>query len=347
MERCSLVICTYIRSSSAGCFEWCEHKYFLTYVLGFKDKSGWKAERGNMVHKALELLAHEKVAIQQGKTEFYEKECNLSFKVGELSVEDAAKIGFNLYKTKNESGRDWTETDFEDVLKWVKETVEFRDGIFDPRKRNILAPEQYFDIEIDRPWAKYCFEDPHTKQKFDGQLRIKGTIDLVTEIEPGVIEYCDWKTGLRRDWAKNKEKTYKCLCKDAQLMLYFYALNKLYPDAKMIFVSIFFIQDGGPYTICFEKRHLVDAENMLKKKFEAIKRTVRPKRIIGRPADKWKCTNLCEYYKNKQDGSDLNVCDFIHKELQQIGMDRVISKYGKPNAWGKYTDGGGQSSREA
>ena len=55
------MIITYLRSSSVSSYSWCQHKYWLTYNLGFKDDSNKKAEKGNVVHKALELLANKKL----------------------------------------------------------------------------------------------------------------------------------------------------------------------------------------------------------------------------------------------------------------------------------------------
>ena len=52
----------------------CEMQYFLQYVLGIKSKPNQRTEKGSIVHKALELLAHKKVCEQEGKTGFYEED---------------------------------------------------------------------------------------------------------------------------------------------------------------------------------------------------------------------------------------------------------------------------------
>ena len=145
------------------------------------------------------------------------------------------------------------------------------------------------------------FLNESTKENIKGQLRIKGTIDLVTLVSEGVIEYIDWKTGKRKDWAKNKEKDYKKLRKDSQLMLYFYALSRLYPDYDNIFVTIFFCQDGGPFSIFFDKkRDIPYVLGMLKSKFEAIKNDQIPRRIWDNPKDRWRvCKGFCGYGRNE------------------------------------------------
>ena len=73
-----------------------------------------------------------------------------------------------------------------------------------------------------------------------GQLAIKGTIDLVTKINDDTIEVVDWKTGRRMDWATGEVKDYKKLESDPQLLLYYYAISKLYPEfPNRIMKSIF------------------------------------------------------------------------------------------------------------
>ena len=59
------MIITYLRSSSYTTYDFCAHQYFLEYVLGIDSLSNKKAEKGTIVHKTLEVLAHETLARQQ------------------------------------------------------------------------------------------------------------------------------------------------------------------------------------------------------------------------------------------------------------------------------------------
>ena len=339
------MLISYLRSSSYTAFDWCQFKYWLVYTLGLKEQSGWKSERGNMVHKALELLARRKLAEQEGKTGFLEPELCREFSVDDIDVESSARLGYEHYAKKNESKHDWGEKDYEDVLRWTRETVEFRGGLFDPRKRVVIAPELYFDLPIDKPWAKYSYISPHDGKKLEGALRIKGTMDLVTRVAPGIIELCDWKTGRRWDWGKDIEKTYERMCDDPQLLLYYYALSELYPDEQTIFVTIFFCQDGGPFTIVFEKKHRERALAKLRRRFEAIKHSQLPGRILGDASKRWKCERLCHFYKDKREDGQ-SQCDYLYQELVSLGMDRATAKHGRPGAAFQYGSGGGQSNRE-
>ena len=48
----------------------CEQQYFFDYVLGYKGPSNKKADKGTIVHKALEILAFIKYTEQQGEDTF-------------------------------------------------------------------------------------------------------------------------------------------------------------------------------------------------------------------------------------------------------------------------------------
>ena len=123
---------------------------------------------------------------------------------------------------------------------------------------------------------------------------MKGTIDLVTDLGDGVYEVVDWKTGRRLDWATGEQKTQANLFTDAQLRIYHYAVKHMFPDVSTFLISIYFINDGGVFTLHFQDKDLKDTEEMLKQKFEFIKNTDDPK-IIRHidPKQSWKCTKLC------------------------------------------------------
>lgn len=154
-------------------------------------------------------------------------------------------------------------------------------------------------------------------------MAIKGTIDLVTKIDDETIEVIDWKTGRRLDWATGEEKTYEKLCSDPQLLLYNYAISKLFPEYNHTIMSIFFIKDGGPFSICFDKADHGRFLKMLEKRFEEIKKNEIP-RPISHDRNTWKCTKLCHYYKNNWPGSDQNMCIYIENHLKNNGMESTL-----------------------
>lgn len=309
-------------------------QYFITYVLGHQSDSGKKAELGTIVHKVMEVLAKLKKFAQDfpSKNKMIIKDDALGaieIKKSELYskglITELLQKSFNFYSS--ESKHNFTKADNNDCMKLVNDTLSYNDGQFDPRNRKIIAAEPHFDIPIDEPWAfyEYLIGDKLVK----GQLAIKGTIDLITESSDGIIEAIDWKTGRRLDWATGEEKTYEKLCSDPQLLLYNYAISKLYPEYHQSIMSIFFIKDGGPFSMCFDKSDEIRFLEMLKNRFLDIQNNQTPK-PISENRDTWKCTKLCHYCKHNWPGTDEKMCIYIENSLKTKGMDQTIKECSKP-----------------
>lgn len=328
------MLVTYIRSSSYNNYAYCQMQYFITYVLGHQSDSGKKAELGTIVHKVMEVLAKLKKFAQDNPKKL--KLCIQDEAVGEINIkkselctakfiDDLLQKSYNFYTS--ESKNSFSKADQNDCLKLVWDTLSYNDGQFDPRYRKIVAAEPHFDIPIDEDWAFYEYEV--NGEMIKGQLAIKGTIDLVTESSDGIIEVIDWKTGRRLDWATGEEKTYEKLCSDPQLLLYNYAISKLFPEYKQSIMSIFFIKDGGPFSMCFDKADESRFLNMLKERFKDIQKNNTPK-PISEDRQGWKCTKLCHYCKNNWPGTDTNMCIHIENVLKTKGMDEAIKQCTKP-----------------
>lgn len=313
----------------------CEQQYFFDYVLGYKSPSNKKADKGTIVHKVLEILAFIKFTDQNNQDSFVDDI------LGEINISnyDLSKIIKDIYNYYSSlfTHHEWSNKDEKDCTQWVYKALEYGGGLFDPRNRNILYPEQKFDILIDKPWSKYEYDN------IKGNLAIKGTIDLITKVNDSTLEIIDWKTGRRLNWATGEEKTQAKLEKDPQLMIYFYAAQKLYPEIDHCIVTIFFINDGGPFSMTFDKKDLIKTEDLLRSKFEQIKKCRKPK--LSRS---WKCNKLCHYGKNTfentritplveyRDGQVCNknhfmtMCEQIKHDIEMEGMDSVVDKYTVP-----------------
>jgi hypothetical protein len=240
-------------------------------------------------------------------------------------VESVLDLAYDHYRKK--SVNDWKPITKKECRNFTWLTLDYNNGIFDPRRQNIIQAEQHFDFEIEHDWAKYEFD--LEEGKIEGRLALKGTIDLITwaDEKEGIIEIIDYKTGQRKDWATDRPKDYEYLCSDKQLMLYFYAARKLYPKAKSIILTIFFIRDGGPYSICFSEEDVERIEEMLKERFEYIRECNTPK--MQDPFQKnFKCTAICDYYKMR--AGNTNICKFIHDKIQRVGIDQVITEHKDP-----------------
>ncbi len=325
------MLVTYIRSSSYNNYSFCQMQYFLTYVLGYQTDSGKKAELGTIVHKVMEVLADLKKFKQDNPQRKFLKSDDDA--LGEVKIhKDKFMDDFFVvelldrsfdYYIKNSKNK-FTDKDRKKCLDLVWVVFEYNDGQFDPRTRNVVASEPHFDIEIDEDWAKYEYEMPNG-EIIKGNLAIKGTIDLVTEAEDGIIEVIDWKTGRRLDWATGEEKTYEKLCKDPQLLLYNYAISKLFPEYEQSIMTIFYIKDGGPFSMCFDSKDRAKFKEMLRETFESIKRNNTPRPLSTR-REHWKCTKLCHYYKNNWEGSDKNMCIYIEEHLKKHGMEKTVKE---------------------
>ena len=341
------MIITYFRSSSYNTHSMCEQQYFFEYVLGWRGPSGQKADKGTIVHKVLEILAMIKQGQQNNLTHINDDEFLGEIDINNYSLNSIIEKVYKHYTTAN-SHHTWALKDYKDCYNWVYKAIEFNNGMFDPRNRNILRPEQHFDLVIEKPWAKYNYNIDN--QNIEGYLGLKGTIDLITLANEDTIEVIDWKTGKRLDWATGQEKTQEKLEKDAQLKIYHYAIKKLYPHIQNVIFSIYFINDGGPFSMVFHDDDLIDTENMLRAKFEIIKNTKKP-----RLNKSWMCNKLChfgkttfentsvqpisEYRDNQvcQKGSFMTKCEQVKHDLELYGIDATMGVYKHPkHAIGSY-----------
>lgn len=227
------MLITYIRSSSYSNWDFCQMQYYLNYVLGLPQTTAKKAEQGTIVHKVMEILANCKKTIQDQPLDIQDFEFNdehiglvkwnndifmQPYTLTKPTVAEINRTRINKYKYKHDvkipnntihygqnfvdeifervyeyySKEDWAPIDKKDCYNWTWMALEYKNGIFDPRRRTILTAEPHFDIEIDKPWAKYDWT-LSDGQKISGNLRIRGTIDLITTYPGGIIEVVDWK----------------------------------------------------------------------------------------------------------------------------------------------------------
>ena len=348
------MIVMFMRSSSAGSWSMCQMKYYLSYVLGYREEPNQKTIKGSICHKCLELMARKKLAEQNGEIVFTDEETG-TFSCVDIDLEKALEIAWKHY-TDDDKKNKWKASDLRDCRDWIDNVVNFNDGMFYPLKRTIVRPEQYFEFEIDEPWAKYDFKIKGKTYK--GNLVVKGTIDLLTKTKNGIFEMIDWKTGARLDWATGKEKDYEKILMDFQLRLYHYALSKLYPELDLLLITIFFLKDGGPYSFHLDRSDLSHTIEMIKSKFEEIKNkeevnVIYPGMITMPDGYRMSsCEKFCAYRKVTLDGSKADsyndsICHQVHSELQELGMKKITDKYVKVEEMNKYSGGGKENVESA
>ena len=324
------MIVTYIRSSSYNNYDYCQLQYFITYVLGHRSTSGKKAQLGTIVHKVMECLAVCKKRLQGRQTKTMKVADDaigeIKFTPKQLYTKTfVAKLLKRSYEYYTENCvHDYTNADYKFCEKQVEQALTYNDGQFDPRERKIVEAEPQFDIAIEEDWAKFNYKMPNG-ESVTGQLAIKGTIDLVTEVDDGVIEVVDWKTGRRLNWATGEEKTYEKLLEDPQLLLYNYAISKLFPEYEQAIMTIYFIRDGGPFSMCFDESDQKKFLEMLGKRFKQIQRNDFPQ-PVSYTRKNFKCTKLCHFYKNKWPGTDQTMCHYVEDHLKAFGEQETMER---------------------
>lgn len=335
------MLITYLRSSSLGQWKLCQWSYALQYVMGLRSPANRRADQGNAAHKALELYARQRLAELRGEATYTEPESGRVFRVGELTPESAVDFGWSVYQKP-----DYTKADKREVYDLVCKTLAYKNGECHPQNLEVVQPEQFFDLELPYGWAAYSHENPFGGPRIEGQLRIRGTVDLLYRDEFGLLVYLDWKSGRKWDWAAGKEKTYDSLLNgDDQLSLYYYALRRLYP-ADNIMMAIHFMKADGTTYLPYGDEHLEAARRMMQKAFEEIRDCERPTRRMDECGPRGQPCSFCHLNKTKTDDGQ-SLCDYYWGELQQLGMTRLVQKHGKPDGYDSYGGGGGQTDRMA
>jgi hypothetical protein len=322
------MITTYFRSSSYNCWGLCQQQYLLTYVLGIPAPSGKKAEMGTTLHKVMECLANCKLCIQNGTASFEDDALGTvpvtpDTLTDPRFVEKVFDKAYAHYTSPAKSIHKYTEADKRDIRQWCWDALQFQNGAFDPRKLTIVATEPFFDFPIDEPWAKYSYVLPDGKE-LTGQLRVKGTVDLITKVSDTHYEVIDWKSGECKDWGTGAAKDYVDFCKDPQLRIYHWALSQMYKEAKTFAMTINYVRTAGPFTVAYSDDDIKATMAMLRKRFEHIKSTIIPK--LKSPTNQhWFCKRVCWYGKtiHPKDGTK-TICQYIADKTRRCGLNTVI-----------------------
>ncbi len=335
----------YLRSSSYGCYEGCQLKFFLDYVLNFASPPhSTAASVGSITHKCLELLSRKKLAIQNNQTSFTDPELG-EFHIDQITDGSVMDIAYPLEVNKTKHLYQWGEPERQHALNSFNNALSFNDGQYHPLRQTIFAPETFFDFEIKKPWAWYSFKMPDGTTK-TGYLRLRGTMDLLIKVSDDTLEYCDYKSGkTRKDFFSGKLKDYNSLQYDAQLLIYFLAIKHLFPQYKLI-TSIFFLNAGGVFSLDFNEEHVKRAERMIEKWFTKVRNNWKPSHVF--PSYKCKTCWFANHDGPEHDpGNIANVveykdsfCSKMRGELTQLGYDRVFANHFKSGSEQNYSGGG-------
>jgi len=322
------MIITYIRSSSVNTFLTCEFQFFLEYVVGIKSLSGKASILGTICHKILEVAAFCNYHKKENVNTFIDDiigTINIpsDYKTNSKFLADIVNRSYIYYTNPSKTKHKFTQKDVLFVRDCVNTALIFQNQQFNPFERNIIYPEKFFDIEIKEDWAKYQYE--YNGKILQGNLRLKGTIDLVTKVNNKIYEVIDWKSGSSgpMNWNNFKQKTYKDFHKDVQVRLYHYVLSALYPEIDTIAITIFYLATKQPFTIALCKTDLPDTLDMIKKAFNNIRNTKRPM-LKGSGGSRF-CRYICWFGKNQHKKAvNQTICKKCFKDMLKDGPERVI-----------------------
>lgn len=320
-----------IRSSSISTWKLCQGKWIIEYGVGLKGKTNKPASIGSATHKLLELAARKKLAQQRGEKSWIDDV------LGELTPSTCTynKIKEPVLDYYSEECGGFTPWDRSQALKHFWTVLKFNNGQYSPTKNKIFAVEEYFQFKIEEEWGRYRYELPNG-EVIEGQLEIKGTIDTIYDHGNNVIEIADWKTGRRKCWATGEIKEYSDLLDDFQILLYFWVASRLYSDKTVLF-TIFFIKDGGPFSLYLDDKDIQRAEDTIKKYFQEIKNA---KTFNWTKYNDYKdpC-RFCDFNKSEyRDG--MNACDYFEKQTQLISPEELFITHADRTALSTYTGGG-------
>lgn len=347
---------TKLSASQDSKWEWCENQCFIGYYLKYEDAPRLKTVMGTVCHKVFEILAKAKRAKDAGENKIddevlggyfdipenwlkskklsssrinsinksradkkiYKHDTSLGdnhSRLGEDFVEYLISLAYAWYSNLH-TEFEWTKEEYTHITNWVWATLEYKNGLYDPRLLKIIDTEKIFEIELDQDWAKYHYSDDKK-----GFLKVKGVIDLVIE-RNGIYEIIDYKSGERKNWNTGKIKEYKDFEDDEQLLIYNYAARLKYPEIEHFEVTIFYLRHGGPFTMHYGSEKILQIEQHLKDRFLEIKNCKEPK-LISYNQRGFKCEKLCPY--SNYNGT--NLCKEVHEYTRKYGIEATIKKY--------------------
>jgi hypothetical protein len=290
----------YLRASSIGTYKDCQFKYFLDYCVGLQSPAGKKALLGTMFHMVYEILAKCK------KTGHYKLNDKYS------NPEYLTKIVWDKY-TKENPQFQYVRADRTFLNRIVNEMMSSK---LNPLKLDILATEKQFEIDLDAPG----FGNPPCK--------LRGTVDLVTKLDDETLHVIDWKSGERKDWITGKPKELDDFHKDIQIRVYNLALQIMYPEYKYRLFTVYYVRDGGPFTVTFSSQDTKESIDSLRKYYNQIKANDKPGRIkddATRRRELFKCKYVCHYGKTL-DENGKSLCDKYFKILRNEKIENSRQK---------------------
>ena len=304
-ERCIIIPVVYFRSTSLKTWEHCNLRYMAEYCMGLRFPSGPAAVAGTVFHEVSEVLAICKKAqdeLEPGTRTYEDKEKNINISYEDVNDIDIEKLSKDIYeyhinkidparvpktyqrKTPEASVRAWIP--FKKIQTSINNVMAMEPRNFDVRQMSIVATEQKFDIELKEAWSKFDFK--FKGKHYKGNLRLKGSIDLIVKGEDGGIELIDWKTSA-------EDKSYEEASLDLQLAMY-YLVCKKYLGLDVRQVTVVYVNTGTCCSVVFDENFVLEK---IRSVFEEMQSCTKPFKN-----DSDDCVKFCPLCKRSFDEVD-------------------------------------------
>lgn len=318
-----------ISPSSYSSWDGCPHAFFLEQNLKYRYPPHIKADMGTVVHKALEILALIKLRDQEDPTNKMLKiGDNYTLDTSSYTLDEITAHALTLYKEDF-----FDKAQISQIKKFINTAISSRNGQYDPRNREIVAPEKRVKLDFPESWAK----NP------DGTtFYLSAVMDLVTKNDENTYEIIDWKCKKPSDFVTGKKIDYKAAADLIQLRAYHWAATKLFGEDKNYLLSIYYLETDDVFTIPYDNDDLQKTEYLLRDRYEEIRSCEYPK--LNRS---FKCTRFCPFGKNTCEGTNLpnmiqdsfggiaragqpmTICDASNYAIHMYGIDFVQENFGK------------------
>lgn len=265
----------------------------------------------------------DKINVSRKNKQTYKSDCYLtpgSVRYGRDWVNSLIELSW-LHYSKNEDinfwGKPWVPLDRKELYNFCWMAIEQ----YSPMDKNIKYIELPFDIPLEHESCK--LED-------GSYIRIKGFIDLVVEISPGIYEILDWKSGQRQSLFTGEEYTLGYFSRDIQLCMYRYAIKKMFPEIKTVLTSILYLRDGGLFTPPEIDSHDEYIFGVVRSHVEELKACKQPT-VFSEDREDFRCKHICYFAKKKTFSDSKCDCEVIRDSVRENGIDYTTLMYHKDN----------------
>ena len=263
--------------------------WFLSYVLKFYMPAGIAATRGSICHSFLETCAISKIHRQQGGELLDDPILGPKSVGSDYEPDKWFDAVLEHYKVED-SHVNITNSDIKKCWKGIEKVLDHEMSPYNLHE--VVAPELLIHQEIDQDWA--LFEQDGEQKR----LMIKGFVDAVFRDEDGNLNFIDYKSSSRLEcFSTGKTKTVINMHEDPQLVFYWWAANRMFPEDHVIGHIWFFNLDTF-WTLGIDENDAQLCFDKVGERIEKMRALKVPRcRYEMDKKQSWKCKQFCPFSK--------------------------------------------------